>query len=110
MRLVVLLVHLSQYLNSSRWGVTIIYWGGLGIAAATRRTGMGKALRWPFTARLRAVANTWSGKIGGAEQSLFQAESQRRRKSGRLTYSHISDSTSTIPAALGHSSMTFITS
>ena len=83
MRLVVLLVRLSQYLNSSPWGVTIIYWGGLGIAAATRRTGMGRALRWTFTARLRAVANTWSGKIGGADQSPFQAESQRRTISGR---------------------------
>jgi hypothetical protein len=31
MRLVVLLVRLSQYLHVSPWGVTIIYWGGLGI-------------------------------------------------------------------------------
>ena len=30
MRLVVLLVRLSQYLRSGRWGVTTIFWGGLG--------------------------------------------------------------------------------
>ena len=48
MRLVVLLVRLSQYLNSSPWGVTIIYWGGLGIAGSDPQDRHGKGFALDF--------------------------------------------------------------
>jgi hypothetical protein len=45
LRTVVLLVRLSQYLNASKWAVTTIYWGGLGVGRSdTDRHGKGFAL------------------------------------------------------------------
>ena len=83
MRLVVLLVRLSQYLNSSLWGVTIIYWGGLGSRASTRWTGMGRASRSTFMARLRAVGNMMFYGIGGPDRSRYRTESRHRTTNGR---------------------------
>jgi hypothetical protein len=48
MRLVVLLVRLSQYLNTSKWGVTVIYWGGLGIAGQDPQDRHGKGFALDF--------------------------------------------------------------
>lgn len=45
MRMAVLAVRLSQYLKASRWGVSTIYWGGMGVGRAdTDRHGKGFAL------------------------------------------------------------------
>jgi hypothetical protein len=45
MRMVVLAVRLAQYLKSSKWGVTTIFWGGMGVGrASTDRHGKGFAL------------------------------------------------------------------